>query len=159
MKERKEDKEERMSMTKEISDVVRKEMLETMQPWQERTLRAEESAVKLGEMVRRLAEEVTRMKEKLAERQEEVSFASVAGAEQGRRQGRGCTALLTGANTVQIGGSRGEQVREEVEEEVEEAHQYKSKNNLEPRFLFFFSRHYCTTIWSKNSMNLGYNFF
>ena len=76
LKERREDKEERMINAREMKEGVRKEMLEAMAPWQERTVRVEESTAVLGEEMKRMAEQMKEMKEKLVTRSERC-FASV----------------------------------------------------------------------------------
>ena len=65
--ERKEDKKEIKAMAKEITDGVKKEMMEAIKPWQERTVVVEENTAVIGEEVKRLAEEIRGMKEKEGE--------------------------------------------------------------------------------------------
>ena len=110
LKERREDKEERMINAREMKEGVRKEMLEAMAPWQERTVRVEESTAVLGEEMKRMAEQMKEMKEKLVTRSER-SFASVTehgglqvdGARPGGARHGGAA---TGANMTPIGGGR-----------------------------------------------------
>ena len=79
LKEREEDKKERKAVADEIKEGVKKEMQEVMKPWQERTVRVEESTAEMGEEVKRLAAEMRELKEQLT-RKNDHSYASVAGS-------------------------------------------------------------------------------
>ena len=125
-KEREEDKAEIKSMAKEVTDGVKKEVMEAMKPWQERTVVLEENTAMVGEEVRRMAGELRELKEregekvrnlvgevkelreKLESKQESRSYAATV-EHSGRRP---AVPALTGANSVPIGGG----VRLEQEE-------------------------------------------
>ena len=100
-KERQEDKEERMALAKDMKEAVQKEMVDVMKPWQERTVRVEESMTVIGEEVRKMAEEMKNNKEQMAGRTEGRSYSSMVG------QGASSTAILTGGNSAPLGGRRG----------------------------------------------------
>ena len=115
-RERKEDKEEMKAVASEIKDGVKKEIDDVLKPWQERTLRVEESMAGLGEQVKRLTEELRQVKEQMpCGKGEGKSYANVT-----RRSGGGA---LTGANTVPIGGGRTQGEEEQVEVEKGEVEQ------------------------------------
>ena len=118
-RERKEDKEAIKSMVREIKEGVKDEIMEVIKPWQERTVGVEESMEVMREEVRRLAGDVRDMREELKSRQEVRSYADRAAQPRGAG-----VAVLTGANSVPIGGvlgrgggGKGEGEGEEEEEE------------------------------------------
>ena len=118
-RERKEDKEAIKSMVREIKEGVKDEIMEVIKPWQERTVGVEESTEVMREEVRRLAGDVRDMREELKSRQEVRSYADRAAQPRGAG-----VAVLTGANSVPIGGvlgrgggGKGEGEGEEEEEE------------------------------------------
>ena len=98
--ERKEDQDQMQAVARDIKDGVRREMDAAMRPWQERTLRVEESTAEVREEVRKLAEQMKELKEQLATRPEERSYAGVTG----RGDSSGIS-VLTSANTLPTGGS------------------------------------------------------
>ena len=108
--EREEDKRERKAVADEIKEGVKKEMQESMKPWQERTIRVEESTAEMREEVKRLAIELREIKEQVVTGLKKQSYASAAG-----RNGASCSSP-TGANTVLI--SNTVSTKEDLEEKA-----------------------------------------
>ena len=94
--ERQEDKKEMMAAVKGIKEGVKVEMLEVLKPWQDRTARVEKSTAMLEEELSKMASNLKELREKMEEKQE-VSYA-------GRVVQGSMPAVLTGANTMPIGG-------------------------------------------------------
>ena len=98
--ERRVDQDQMQAVARNIKDGVRTEMDAAMKPWQERTLRVEESTAEMREEVKKLTEEMKELKEQLATRPEERSYAGMT-----RRGDSSGASVLTSANKLSTGGS------------------------------------------------------
>ena len=105
-KEREEDKSERKANVDKIKEGVKNEMLDVIKPWQERTVRVEESTAQMGVRVEELMVQVRELREQLATKEErQQSYAAVA---RRRSVGGAGTGVLTGANAAPIGRNTSE---------------------------------------------------